>query len=102
MTLSLHFGKQHIVITVDQASFCKLMELKWSVQEYKDKIIHRLGSLHTAMNFLKAIGYHMSGCGLIEVWLESGLLGEGAAQFVLSGKAYNKAMRAHKLTLQAL
>ena len=101
MAISSHFGQQHTVITVDQALFCTLMELKWSVQEYKDKLIPRLGGLHTAMNFLKSMGDHMSGCGLVEVWLESGLLGEGAAQLVLSGKDY-KAMRAHKFKLQAL
>ena len=33
---------------------------------------------------------------------ENGLLGPGAVELVLAGKAYNKAMRAHKLTLQAL
>ena len=33
---------------------------------------------------------------------EMGLLGPGAVELVLAGKAYNKAMRAHKLTLQAL
>ena len=31
-----------------------------------------------------------------------GLFGPGAVELVLAGKAYNKAMRAHKLTLQAL
>ena len=31
-----------------------------------------------------------------------GLLGPGAVELVLAGKAYNKAMRAHKLTLQSL
>jgi hypothetical protein len=36
MAISSHFGQQHTVITVDQVLFCKLMELKWSVQEYKD------------------------------------------------------------------
>ena len=102
MAISSHFGQEHTVLTVDQALFCKLMELKWSVEEYQDKLIPRLGGLHTAMNFLKAIGDHMAGSGLAEVWLEAGLLGEGAVQLVLSGKAYNKAMRAHKLTLQAL
>jgi hypothetical protein len=102
MAISSHFGQEHTVLTVDQALFCKLMELKWSVEEYRDKLIPRLGGLHTAMNFLKAIGDHMAGSGLAEVWLESGLLGEGAVQLVMSGKAYNKAMRAHKLTLQAL
>ena len=102
MAISSHFDQEYTVITVDQALFCKLMELKWSVENYRDKLIPRLGGLHTAMNFLKAIGDHMAGSGLGEVWLESGLLGEGAVQLVMAGKAYNKAMRAHKLTLQAL
>ena len=102
MAISSHFDQQYTVITVDQALYCKLMELKWSVEEYQEKLIPRLGGLHTAMNFLKTIGDHMAGSGLAEVLLESGLLGEGAVQLVLSGKAYNKAMRAHKLTLQAL
>jgi len=102
MAISSHFDQQYTVVTVDQALYCKLMELKWSVKEYQEKLIPRLGGLHTAMNFLKTIGDHMAGSGLAEVWLESGILGEGAVQLVLSGKAYNKAMRAHKLTLQAL
>lgn len=102
MAISAHFDQEHTVLTVDQALFCKLMELKWCVEEYQDKLYPRLGGLHTAMNFLKAIGDHMAGSGLAEVWLESGILGEGAIQLVMSGKAYNKAMRAHKLTVQAL
>ena len=36
------------------------------------------------------------------MWLESGLLGAGTVKLVLSGKAYNKGMRAYKLTVQAL
>ena len=55
MAISSHFDQEHTVITVDQALFCKLMELKWSVEDYWDKLIPRLGGLHTAMNFLKAI-----------------------------------------------
>ena len=102
IVISSHFGQEHTVLTVDQALYCKLMELKWSVEKYRDKLIPRLGGLHTAMNFLKAIGDHMAGSGLAEVWLESGMLGEGALQLAMSGKAFNKAMRAHKLTLQAM
>ena len=36
------------------------------------------------------------------MWVESGLFGQGTVELVLAGKDYNKAMRAHKLTLQAL
>ena len=78
------------------------MELKWSLPQFQDKLIPRLGGLHVSMNFLKAIGDHMNGSGLAGVWGEMGLLGPGVVELVLAGKAYNKAMRAHKLTLQAL
>ena len=44
----------------------------------------------------------MNGSGLADVWGEMGLLGPGALELVLAGKAYNKAMIAHELTLQAL
>ena len=44
----------------------------------------------------------MKGTGLVDSWVESGLLGPNAADNVMSGKAYKRAMRVHKLTLQAL
>ncbi|KAJ8893011.1 hypothetical protein PR048_005592 [Dryococelus australis] len=93
---------EHTVITVDEALYCRFMELKWSVPEYQEKLIPRLDGLHISMNFIKAIGQHMGGSELAEVWLESGLLGQGAVELVLAGKAYNKYMRAHKLPLQPL
>lgn len=99
MAISSHFGQEHTVLTVDQALYCRLMELKWSVPEYQDKLLPCQGGLHVSMNFLKAIGDHMNGSGQAEVWVESGLLGQGTVELVLAGKAYNKAMRAHKLTL---
>ena len=102
MYVSEHFGQAYTVITVDQALYCKLMELKWMIPEFNQKLIVRLGGLHISMSFLKVIGKHMSESGLYETWIESGLLGEGAAELVFSGKAYSKAMRAHKITVQAL
>ncbi|KAJ8886123.1 hypothetical protein PR048_012332 [Dryococelus australis] len=93
---------EHIVITVDETLYCRLVELKWSVPEYQEKLIPCLGGLHISMHFIKAIGQHTGGSGLAEVWLKSGLLGQGAVERVLAGNAYNKIMRAHKLTLQAL
>ena len=102
MVIAKHFNQEHVVITVDQALFCKLMELKWSVPEYLDKLFPRLGGLHIAMNFMKVIGDHMDGSGLEEIWVESGILGPGTVKQVMCGKAYNKGLRCHKLSLQAL
>ena len=102
MFVAERFGQAYTIITVDQALYCKLMKMKWRFPEFNEKLIVRLGGLHISMSFLKVIGKHMSGSGLYETWIESGLLGEGAAELVFSGKACSKAMRAHKITVQAL
>ncbi len=61
--------QQHVVLTVDEALYPKLLDLKWSVEEYKDMLIPCLGGLHIAMNFLDVIGRHMSESGLSELWI---------------------------------
>ena len=102
MTIASHFEQEHTVLTVDQQLFCKLHTLISNTPEFKDKVFPRLGGLHISLNFLRIIGQHMSDCGLHEAWIESNILGEVAAQKVFAGKSYSKAMRAHKLTIQAL
>ena len=102
MQVANSFNQTHVVLTVDQALFPLLMELKWAVPEYKDVLIPRLGGLHISLNFLKALGQHMQNCGLAEIWIESGLLGPRTTERVLEGKDYSKGMRAHKITFQAL
>lgn len=69
---------------------------------YKERVIVKMGGLHLSMNYLKAIGQHMTDTGLSEIWKESDLLADGSILKVLDGKAYAKAMRAHKLTFQAM
>ena len=63
-------NQNYLVLTVDEALFPKLMELKWSVPEYANILIPRLGGLHISMNFLRVIGQHMQDSGLIDVWIE--------------------------------
>ena len=57
-------GQKYVVLTVDEALYCRLMQLKWSNPAYQEFLFPRLGGLHTAMNFLKAIGQHMQSTGL--------------------------------------
>ncbi|MES9880098.1 MAG: hypothetical protein ABW185_04375 [Sedimenticola sp.] len=94
--------QKHAVLTVDQALFPGLMELKWTRPQYRDVLIPRLGGLHTSMNFLKILGQHTQDSGLADVWTESGILGPNSTDKAMSGKSYSKGVRAHKLTLQAL
>ena len=75
MHVATLLGQRHTVITVDQALYCKLVELKWSVPEYQDKLVVQLGGLHiSTMCFLRTIGDHIEGTGLVDSWVESGLL----------------------------
>ena len=54
------------------------------------------------MNFMKLIGQRFEGTGLLDLWKESDLFGAKTAEKVLLGKDYEKGMRAHKLTYQAM
>ena len=56
MYIAAALGQKHTVITVDQALYCKLVELKWAIPEYQDKLVIQMGGLHISMRFLKAIG----------------------------------------------
>ena len=55
------------------------MELKWSVPEYQDVLIHCLRGLHVAIHFLGVIVRHMNQYGLCELWVEVDLLGTNVA-----------------------
>lgn len=61
-------GQKHVVLTADEALYCRLMELKWANPEYRGFLIPHLGGFHTTMNFMKVIGQHMESKGLLEVW----------------------------------
>ena len=78
------------------------MDLKWCVDDYREKLIVRMGGLHIAMNFLKTIGDNMEGSRIDSIWVESGLLGPNATYEALSGKHYSRGIRANKITAQAL
>ena len=86
-------NQKHVVLTVDEALYPKLLELKWSVEDYNEVLIPCLGGLHVAMNFLGVIGRHMNDSGLVEVWVESDLLGTNAAHQVITGKGYARVIR---------
>ena len=94
-------GQEYTVITADQALFCKIMELRWSIPEYGEKLVMRLGGLQISMNSLKVIVQHMKCSSLVEGWVESGILGPDSADNVMTGKSYNRGMIVQKLTFQA-
>ena len=93
---------QSIVLTLDQQLYSKAKELQWCRPEECKSLLVRLGSFHTALNCMRVIGQHFTDSGLLEVWTESGVYGENTANNIIAAKSYNKAMRAHKLTYEAV
>ena len=102
VSISYHIGQTHTVITADQPLYAKGMELVWANNEKYGNVIFRLGGLHVCFNFLKAIGQHTESAGLEDLWIESGLFPANVTENMLSGKAYDRAVRAHTLTYEAL
>ena len=102
MHISAALGQQHTFLTVDQVLYCKLFELKWAIPEYQKKLAVQLEGLHISMCFQKAMGNHVKGSGLVDAWVESGLLKPNVTEHVMNKKAYKRAMRVHKITLQSL
>lgn len=54
------------------------------------------------MSYLNALGKRFAGSGIEELAIASGLIAPGSIQKAITGKHYNRAMRLHKLTAEAL
>ena len=97
-------AKQNVppIITFDQPLFWKASEI---VNEVPDNspirdVVLLLGSFHTFMNLLGAIGTLMDGSGLKQI-LET-IYGENAVVHMMSGKSVQRAFRGHLLVDQCL
>ena len=93
---------QSTVLTLDEQLYAKAKELQWENSEICRGLFLRLGSFHITKNFMSVIGKHFSDSGLQEVWTETSVFGENTAQNSMMAKSYNRAIRAHKLTYEAL
>jgi len=90
-------GMPTACITFDQPLWQKAFEIVHSTGLY---IVCRLGSFHTVMNFLGAVGLVMSGSGLGEALQVC--YGPVSVTHMLTGKAFAKAVRGHLLVESAL
>lgn len=96
--------KNHVpaVITFDQPLYWKASEIQHSshTNSHLRDIVLLLGSFHTLMNLLGAIGGLMHGSGLGTILEE--IYGENAVVHILSGKAVQRALRGHLLVDKCL
>ena len=90
------------VITFDQPLFWKASEIIYNAP--KDSPIKTtvlmLGTFHTLMNVLGAIGTLMQGTGLTYILEE--IYGENAVKHIMSGKSVQRAFRGHLLVEKSL
>ena len=93
--------QKHTVLTFDEAIYCKAKVIQWQCKdEFKDTVI-RLGGFHTAMTFMSVIGKRYEESGIEDLLVESGVYGSGSVIKIMTGKAYNKGVRALKLLMEA-
>lgn len=90
------------IITFDQPLFWKASEIANAVPDDSPirNVVLMLGSFHTFMNLLGAIGTLMDGSGIKEI-MET-VYGENAVLHMMSGKAVQRAFRGHLLVDQCL
>ena len=100
-SIAEHLNQSHVVLTLDEALYWRAKELVWANSDLNNFVI-RLGGFHIAKNFLAVIGKHMEKSGLSDLWTESGMYNESTANNILSGKSWNRGVRAHKLSQEAL
>lgn len=95
-------GQQYTIVTFDLAVAKKAYALVWQNQLDFSNIVVRMGAFHLTCAYMCALGKSLRGSGFEEILVESGVCASGSIDKVMSGKHYNRALRVHKLILEAL
>ena len=93
---------KYTVVTMDEGLYYKAKMLQWEKTEEFKNVIFILGGFHTQMTFTKVIGKYLESSGMSDIWAESEVFGENTAGNILKGKLWNRVLRAHKLSYEAL
>ena len=90
------------VITFDLAIYMKAKQIQLKFpEEFKNTVIH-MGGFHIALNYLSLLGKKYANSGLEDLLIESGVYAAGTTSVLMLGKSYNRGIRAHKLSMEAL
>ena len=80
----------------------KVCNVVWKHQLQFSHAVLVMGGFHVAMVILAIIGKCFADAGLADLLIELGMLGPSTVCSVLSGKHYNRGVRAHKAAMEAL
>ena len=89
------------MIVYGQAIYAKSLEILWKNQDEFKRVVLRMGAFHVSCCFLAVIGKRFDGAGLIDLFIEAEILGAESVSGVLEGRHYNRAVRVHKLFMEA-
>ena len=59
-----HLNLPEIVLVFDEAIYAKAQMIRWSNEEFKKRLVVRLGDFHTVMSFCSAIGKIFKDAGM--------------------------------------
>ena len=99
---SKEIGQSYTIVTFDLAVVKKAYAIIWQNPQGLDDIIVRMGVFHLTCAYMAALGKSIRGSGFEEILVESGICASGSIAKVLNGKHYNRAIRVHKIVLEAL
>ena len=91
-----------VMVVFDQAIYHKAQVIRWADTSIQQRLLPRLGELHTIMSYLSAVGKRMEKSGFEDLLVEAEVIAAGSMKGVLSGHMYNRSIRAHKLMFEAL
>ena len=82
--------------------YAKSQEIVWKQTDEFSNVVLRMGAFHTAMTFIAVLGKRFGDTGLSDLFIEAGIIASGSVSGVLEGRQYNRAMRAHKIVMEAI
>ena len=95
-------GFEHAPVFFDMGLLSKAMEITWANPDSLSGVIPCDGGMHFLMSVLSGIGKIYGDAGLRNLLCESGVFAAGSVQNILSGKDFDRAIRAMKLVDEAL
>lgn len=100
--ISESVGQAEAVITFDLAIYTKAKQIQMRFPEKFSNTVIRLGGFHVALNFLSLLGKKFMNSGLDDLLIESAVYAAGTTSVIMKGKSYNRGVRVHKLSMEAL
>ena len=93
---------KYAVITFDQAVYAKALEILFHNPIELNNILTRMGAFHIFCTLLAVIGKRFVDDDLRDIFIESNIVASGSVDGVLDGGHYNRAVRSHRIVLEAL